>query len=120
MSSATDNFISKLFKLNNRNNTLIYTVEADRPIVIIGGSLSILSDDSEQIDFSVAVNSVTYTLLRNYKIDNDFPSQFIESIKRLVLNPGDSIYIQAKNSYGVTASPDIHGQLSFVRQPKLV
>lgn len=119
-SEITNNFISKLFKLVNRTNTLIYTVEADRPITIIGGSLSILTDDSEVIDFSVISGSITYIILRNHRIDNNTPSQFIESIKRLVLNPGDQIYVQAKNSYGISSLPEIHGHISFVRQPKLV
>lgn len=118
-SDITDNFISKLFQITNRNDNLIYTVEWDRPIVLIGGFLTIMTDNSEVIDLKVISNAITYIVLRSFRIENNTPHLFIDIIKKLVLNPGDQIFIQASNSYGVSILPEIHGNLSFVRQPKL-
>jgi len=117
--ATTDNFLCKYFKITNRTLNLIHTAEADMPITLIGGSLTILTDDSEVIDFIVRSNSIDYTILKGFRIKNDSPDLFFKLISRLVLNPGDQIYIQAVNSFGVLTLPEIHGTLSYVRQPKL-
>ena len=119
MADSNQNLISIFFKLTNRNNTLIYTVDIGQPITIIGGALCIMTDNSEVIDFTVLVNGVTYHILSNYRINNDYPDQFIKTINRLTLEAGTKIYIQAKNTFGVSTNPDISGYLSVIKQPKL-
>jgi hypothetical protein len=64
-------------------------------------------------------NGISYRILNNYLIDNDNPTKYITAINRLVLNPGDRIQIQIKNSFGTNISPDIQGFISFVKQPTL-
>lgn len=110
---------SIFFKLNNRSETRIYTVDPGQPITIIGGSLSILTDNSETIDMVISTAGVKYTILSNYRINNDFPDTFIKAINRMTLEAGTQILLTAKNSFGVTTNPDIHGYLSFIKQPKL-
>lgn len=118
--SITDNFYTTFVKISDRLNNLIYTVDVNQPVVIIGGNLTINSDDSEVIDLKVISNSIEYLILKNFRISNIQPEQFINSILKLALNPGDRLYIQAKNSYGISINPDISGFISFVKQPKLI
>ncbi len=119
MADTNQNFQSQFFKITNRAKTNIFTVPAGQPITIIGGSLTILTDNSETIDMVVKINNEDYTLLSNYKINNDFPDSFIKSINRVVFEAGSILSIQAKNSFGVSTLPDIHGFISFIKQPKL-
>lgn len=119
MSSITDNLFSIYSKIVDRNSNTLYVVEADRPVTLIGLTSTILTDDSETIDLKVVSNNVTYYLLKSYRIENSKPDNLIKILNRLTLNPGDSLIVQANNSFGVSVLPEIHFCISFVRQPKL-
>ena len=118
--AITDSFFTQFIRIQDRTNKLIYTVPNDQPVVVIGGNLTINSDETEVINIKVVSNSVEYLIIKNFKISNINPEQFINSILKLALNPGDQLYIQALNSYGIVSNPDIYGFISFVKQPKLV